>query len=67
MTEMYLAVRRADRLAYQVAKSILRDSSPVRTGVSDALEDYLEDYLEIGGIDGPETVLEWVKRYEDDE
>lgn len=60
MTEMYEGIRAADRLAYQVAKAILRGSIRTRTGVSDALE----DYLEIGGIDGPKTVPEWVERYE---
>ncbi len=60
MAEMFMVIRAADRLAYEVATVILRGSLGVRSRVSGALE----DYLEIGSVDGPKTVPEWIKQYE---
>lgn len=50
----------ADKLAYEVAKCIERGVIGTRSGPSDALL----DYLNIGGLDGPKSVPEWVERYE---
>lgn len=52
----------ANRLAYQVARLVLRDRISSRSGASDALL----DYLNVGGIDGPKDVCEWVRAYEDE-
>ena len=50
----------ADRLAYECATAIVRGRIRPRSRISDRLE----DYLEIGGIDGPATVPEWIEQYE---
>lgn len=51
---------RADRLAYECATAALRGQIRTRTRLTDSLE----DYLEIGCIDGPKTVPDWVKKHE---
>lgn len=49
-----------DRLAYAVAKAVMRGEYGSRSSVADALL----DYLNVGGIGGPKTVLEWIEQYE---
>ena len=52
--------RAADRLAYAVAKLIERRVLDARCNAADALL----DYLEIGAIDKPASVPQWVEQYE---
>jgi len=51
----------ADKLAYEVARLVLNNRLDSRSGASDALL----IYLNIGGIDGPDSVPQWVKEYEE--
>ena len=50
----------ADKLAYTVAKAIMRGEIRERSAVDDALL----VYLNIGGIEGPKDVPTWVEQYE---
>ena len=50
----------ADRLAYHVAMLVLHRVIDARSAAADALL----DYLEVGGLDGPKSVPEWVEGYE---
>ena len=50
----------ADRLAYECARAVERRTIGPRSGVGDALL----DYLEVGQVDGPCSVPEWVEQYE---
>lgn len=50
----------ADRLAYAVARLIQTRVLDARSEAADALL----DYLDVGGIDGPKNVLEWMEQYE---
>jgi hypothetical protein len=50
----------ADALAYAVARSIERGCINSRSEIGDALL----EYLEIGHIDGPNSVPEWIDQYE---
>ena len=50
----------ADKLAYEVAKLVIGRHLNSRSGASDALL----LYLNVGGINGPSTVPEWIQKYE---
>lgn len=50
----------ADKLAHAVAKLVERRVIDARSEAADALL----DYLEIGGLDGPKSVPEWINQYE---
>ncbi len=52
--------RKADRLAYHCANAVARRVVGSRSAIGDALL----DYLEVGGMDGPKTVPEWVEKHE---
>lgn len=50
----------ADRLAYEVAMMIIRNEIDSRSSVADALL----DYMEIGTSGKPQSVHEWIEKYE---
>lgn len=52
--------RGADALAYQCALLVMRGLLDSRSGVADALL----NYLNVGGLDGPKDVPEWMRAYE---
>lgn len=60
VAELEVKCSTADRLAYECAIAVLNRWIRARTRLADTLE----DYLEIGGIDGPKTVPEWVQQFE---
>jgi len=49
----------ADKLAYEVAIAVMNGKFDERSAISDALL----MYLNIGGIEGPKTVPEWITKY----
>lgn len=50
----------ADRLAHAVAILVCSGKLDSRSKVADSLL----DYLEVGGLDGPSSVPEWMAEYE---
>ena len=50
----------ADKLAYEVALECMEGRIHARTRLSDQLE----SYLEIGGLNRPTTLPEWMEQYE---
>jgi hypothetical protein len=50
----------ADRLAYSVAKLVVRGVLDTRSGPADELL----VYLNVGGVNGPASVPEWIVMYE---
>lgn len=54
------ASRAADRLAYEVARLVAMGTIDARSAASDALL----AYLGVGSVGGPQSVPEWVAKYE---
>lgn len=53
--------RTADRMAYEIAALVRSGRVDARSSVSDAAL----EYMQVGWIDGPKSVAEWVECYED--
>lgn len=51
--------RGADKLAYECARAVQEG----RVGSRSAIGDALLNYLEVGGMDGPRSVPEWMEKY----
>jgi hypothetical protein len=52
--------KKADNLAFFVGRLVVNGHLDARSGAADALL----EYLNIGGVDGPSTVPEWLESYE---
>jgi hypothetical protein len=52
--------KKADNLAYFVGRLVVNGHLDARSGAADALL----EYLNIGGVDGPSTVPEWLESHD---